>query len=92
MTQIYQLGKRGPQPKPKPKKLEDGRNEYSCHSTGVVVDRKQQEQNFVTSDQEIRNLWLAKLNKRPDLYDDACISHGYNCKCCTRVFNGERKK
>jgi hypothetical protein len=61
---------------------------------GVPVQQKQKQkqQRLITWDQEVRSFWLQKMKENPDLYDDACISHGYNCKCCTRVFVGERKK
>jgi hypothetical protein len=78
MALTYQLGKRDPQPNPKPKKL----------VSGIVVNRKeqQQQQSLQTWDSLIYDIWMAKVRARPDLYQDAKISHGYNCKCCSRAF------
>jgi hypothetical protein len=81
-TYVFDLGKRGPQPKPK--KL----------ANGVVVNRKEQQQNFVTWNELVRSLWLLNVAaKSPALYD-CDISHGSGkCRCrCTPVFDGERKK
>jgi hypothetical protein len=41
---------------------------------------------------QLHSMWLQKVARDPNHFDDATIIHGSSCKCCSRILYVEERK